>query len=434
MRRTLLALCLITCAKTAAPANPSSAPGAGAGTADGGEAAAQHDAGTGTNSDAGVQAPDGGAPADAGSLTDGTFCAPDEGEGPGPLDEAEPGLSSDCGPLAFAAPGAPWVERRDQGMEFGCERATSDAAGTLALASWSNNGATGRRNTDAWELLNPNGGSVGFVEGDFAQPLAHGLATMDRVDDPGVASSCSLRFSFDSGPPLVQNNTLQISGDPQAGVVAVEVPWNLEQFWITVHRFGEDGAPTAPPSDILEGPLAWMPKIYAVALVPDGTSLVVFSGEPNDPQGLYALWLDADGARASQTLPVGALTGKELVAQALLDGSVAVRVDGRWVSRVRKTGAEHPPAWLASLTGHDVLRLAHGYAVPFVYPSFSVGCATAVELRAPAGNLCRRVGFSETFWRADVGADGTLILLSPNNVADYPDMRCTYRAWTGLFR
>ncbi|HEY6889129.1 MAG TPA: hypothetical protein VI300_15155, partial [Solirubrobacter sp.] len=112
------------------------------------------------------------------------------------------------------------------------------------------------------------------------------------------------------------------------------------------------------------------------------------------------------------------------------DRSIAVRVDGKWVARVRRSEAERAPAWLAAQDGRDVILLERGYAVPFTYAADHSGCTPAVEIRAPAGNLCGRYALAEPFQRADVGADGTLILAYGGSTF----WSCRRRWWSALFR
>ncbi|HEY6910488.1 MAG TPA: hypothetical protein VI356_14010 [Myxococcales bacterium] len=354
---------------------------------------------------------------------------PDGGAGPGPLDEAEPGLSSDCAVLAFAGPGVPLVVEESAGMGFGCGSATSDGSGMVALGSVSTNGSTGRLMASTWRLLSPDGSPAGFARGDAPAALLHGFALLDQWEN--VSAGRALRFSFTEGPNPVQNLSVAVAGDPQGGAIAIEEPFNVEQYWLTAHRFDGAGRQIAPPADVIEGPLAEHPRSFAVGMARDGWSLAVFTGEPqSDGAMLYARWIDPQGTPSGPVLPTGVPAGTTLLLRQLADRSIAVRVDGKWVARVRRSGAERAPAWLAAQDGRDVILLERGYAVPFTYAADHSGCTPAVEIRAPAGNLCGRYALAEPFQRADVGADGTLILAYGGSTF----WSCRRRWWSALFR
>jgi hypothetical protein len=311
-------------------------------------------------------------------------------------------------------------------MEYGCSRSFSDEAGTVALGTWSNDGASGHAQVPTWELYHPDGSVAGFGSGDDPQPLHEGFVGLNHWEGPPGGQG--FHFSFIQGPDLVQNQLVRAAAHPKGGAIAVERPWNVDRFWLTAHRYDGKGQLVAPPADVIEGPFAELPRSFGVTMAEDGWSLVVFTGEPqSDPGGLYARWIDPEGAPAGSILNVGARAGTVLWLKPLGGDRIGVRVDGVWVARVRRLTAEPPPAWLSALRGRDVVPLSRGYAVPFDYDHDQTACATAVELRSPAGNLCHRLGLHD-FDLADVGADGTLIVREPEFFA------CKRRWWSRLLR
>jgi hypothetical protein len=434
MRLCTLLVCLAACAR-------GTGSGAGNATSPQGDAG---DAGSVASGDAG---PADAGTSDAGSMDDGgpfvgpaeVWCIPDGGLGPAAVIEAEPGLSTECSALDPAGPGAPLVVEESAGMGWGCWDATSDRAGHVALGWYAHHSNLGIVATVGYVIWSPDGKTrVGYGGGVPFLPLADGF--MGRITpSPGdFPYTTNLVFSAAPTKTRIADEEIAIASFPGAGAIALDAPWNVDRSFLTAHRFDDDGRLIAD-ADVIEASRAERPRRFGVGMTPDGWAAAVFSGEPQgDRGGLYARWIDPSGRPSGPVLPTGAAAGdprpqppidsaEAIWLRPLHDGSLALRVDGQWVARIERERTRPPPPWLATLDGRDIIALPHGYATPLT--SNTSGCVPLVELRAPAGNLCRRLALHGA-QRADVGADGTLIVLS----RDGGPWKCAFHFWSGLLR
>jgi hypothetical protein len=376
-------------------------------------------------------------PPDAGPPT--AFCTPEESARTGELSEAEPGLSTDCDGLVPDFPGIPAHTTFEMGTHSGCSGGSSDGEGTLAFGTGGSD--TGGHYTKF--LVSPSGALADrWISADAVVPQPHGFAVHEMNWHAPAGSALRFADTGGAGPREVYNEIVAIAGVPGGGVVAVERPWNVEHWWVTVHRFDAQGERVAPPSDVLEGPAATSPRTIGVGAATDGSALVVVGGDPfGEPDALHGLWVDPRGRRVTDAFRIAAASSAGLLVRPLLDGSVAVRADGAWRARIRNrsTAVRDPPAWLANLSGKEFQLRKHGgssgsYVV--LFDSRFGGtprCAPLVEIRAPAGNRCGTLAVPESVQRADVGEDGTLIWLRSGPPCSF-GLCCHWRWWTGLLR
>jgi hypothetical protein len=347
-------------------------------------------------------------------------------------------LSTECSAIDPTGPGAPLVVEESAGMGWGCWDATSDRAGHIALGSYTHESNTGMVAAVGYVIWSPDGKTrVGYAGGVPFLPLADGF--VGRVTPwPGdYPYTTELVFSTAPTETRIADEEIAVASFPGAGAVALDAPWNLDRSFLTAHRF-DDGGRLIADADVIEGSRAERPRRFGVGMTPDGWAAAVFSGEPQgDPGGLYARWIDPSGRPTGPVLATGAAAGdppwqspisraEAMWLRPLHDGSLGLRVEGKWVARIERERTRPPPAWLATLDDRDVIALPHGYATPLT--SDVRGCVPLVDLRAPAGNLCRRLALQGA-QRADVGGDGTLIALS----RDGP-WKCAFRFWSGLLR
>ena len=326
-------------------------------------------------------------------------------------------------------------------MGWGCHGATGDLAGDVAIETWTHDSSSGwPAEVDSGFLMRDGTASPFRGGGAPLLPLSKGF--VGRVPHwPGDFPPTTF-VAFSSAPltPRVVNTEVALAADPQVGALVIDEPWNVESFWLTAHRFDGKGQLAAAPADVVEGPHAQAPRYFAAGLAHDGWGLVVFSGEPEgDAQNLYARWMDPSGRPSGEIVathvPVGDTSWQppfdswsKLWLRPLFDGSLVLRVDGKWKARLaRTTGSAGPaPDWLSGPDYRDLVPLPQGYAL--VGSGSDGDCRTVVELRAPAGNLCGSRALLDVV-HADVGADGTLIVMF-----SHPQWKCGWRWWPALIR
>lgn len=159
------------------------------------------------------------------------------------------------------------------------------------------------------------------------------------------------------------------------------------------------------------------------AVTRTGALVVILELGANGSAGaLSGMWI----ARTGQITPRFKIADcdpcRSVSARALIDGTVAVRVDGRWISAIHEGAgaASAAPAWLASTGDTDlaVVRSGRGYAV-------TPRAGGAVLLFDPSGSACGRIDVPGDLVTVEPG--GTVI--SRSRAAP-----CDVTWWPGLLR
>lgn len=364
----------------------------------------------GSDSNAGTDA---GAPAraDAGAVVPTAACAPTNA-GPGAPDEAEPGLDASCegrGPAGLGTPAAADFDLGTTGAD--CTSATSDGAGRVALLLRK----SAFSSYQPYALfVAPDGGLEPGPLAAAAAPQPSGFAFAGAHLDPQYGPHDGFfQFSFvPDPPPLVGKDVPVVAAAPGGGALVASATWSVDRWSVSAARFDAAGRQSGATARLAEGPAQGTRPLLAVAVSLAGDGLVAFSGSAlGDPGSVYGVWVARDGSSDVRPVRLGAGAPHALLLRPLADGSLAVRLDDRWVARARPSAAvEAAPAWLAALSGRDVLLRAsgQGYVVPWLAFDSATSCASLVQLRAPAGNLCATIGVRGAALRAELGLDGTL--------------------------
>jgi hypothetical protein len=318
-----------------------------------------------------------------------------------------------------------------------------DAAGTLSHTFWA---------PQLFPLLPEEQGFMGItpVPPPPGDPRPDTPLSVDlKVIAPDGTTSASVTVSpprqfWSSHGYWAQNGNFkwELGEDPLGGAA---VAFSYSEYesnpstGVYVRRYAPDGTPRS--AQVYAGApvsLASGPEALAAAASSDGPTLVLWNFRADRSLAWYTpagelLGQAFDDGRFAAALPSTGLA--DVMLQPLLDGSVALREDGRF-TRLYRPGAitgEPAPAWLASAAPSAHLRFTRGNRGYALFPPASVAaapCQQTVELRAPSGRLCGRVVASEgtaacTTGAIDQGWDGTLVQQSARG-------GCTHRFWPGL--
>ncbi len=142
---------------------------------------------------------------------------------------------------------------------------------------------------------------------------------------------------------------------------------------------------------------------------------------------LYVYWTDLDPAPSGsrpwdEKLLASGVDPASFIAHPLLDGTLAVRINGVWAVLKEYDATLGPaPAWLASHPGHDftIVRGERSYAV-------MQSGRNSMDLVSKQGSSCGTVTFPGV-GGVTSGADGTVIGASGAG-------GCTKKWWSGLLR
>jgi hypothetical protein len=354
--------------------------------------------------------------------------------------------SGECDALIPAAAPEPVAFRRPAPAGGACLAGISDGTGAIAL------GGRDAAGTVSWEVLDPGGARVATVAAAQLVPDAEGWSGLAVSGGPGDPTVDHVSI----GPDGAVRHTSRVSPDP---AVRTDFRWQFAQdpaggglvlfrsatvggnHWhdLTVRRFDAAGAPRfAAPVQVNTDPDAHEPFFMAAGVTTSGDALVVYQNSAF----LDVAWLDPMGAVVASgeaversAAAVGEGLRHELELAPLLDGSLALRVDGAWRRRyaARASSSEPAPDWLTARAGwrFRFTRANAGYAAMQPAGEPSPDCSQRIDLVAPSGLLCGRVTISEasgggcTTGALDQGWDGTVVQQSARDA-------CAYRAWPRL--
>jgi hypothetical protein len=273
-----------------------------------------------------------------------------------------------------------------------------------------------------------------------ATPVADGGS---RVEHVAIGPDGTARRSADvsSDPALVLTHGWHVAGDPAGGALALVAGTDrFHNHWagLTTQRFDASGAPRWAAPVTFGARSDPTISFLAAGITRSGEALALWQHSA----WLDVAWLDAGGAlvaEADLAEPQETVLGSlqlthDLALAPLLDGGLALRVDGafrRVYPRLATTSAP-PPAWLADRARWSY-RFTRGNAGYALFPPAgepSPGCDQGVELRAPSGRLCGRVvlhgnGQACTTGAVDHGWDGTVVQQASSGA-------CTWRFWPKL--
>ena len=359
--------------------------------------------------------------------------------------------SPECdGLLPDGAPPAPVSAVFAPGAGATCGGGVSDGTGHVALGAGLATGGS------IFEAHAPDGAPLGrFTAVAIAPEPAgwHGLtvdpgpsALQPRVNDvvfapdgaaiavktvsPDPATATAFRWSFAQDP-------LGGGGESVSSTLLAGNHW----FRIDAHRTDAAGTPRASTTPVVSDFEPGAPAFLAMGIARGGGALVLWQRS-----GLVHLqWLGPDGAPVGTegvdgtlaavlgTFDLAAIRAADVALVALLDGSLALRVNGAWRRTYAPGAAPAPaPAWLVAHDGWTLrfTRGARGYALLPPAGGAATPCGQTIDVAAASGRLCGRVAI-----RIDPGAciagainqgwDGTV-------VAQDAAGACTYHWWTGL--
>lgn len=313
-------------------------------------------------------------------------------------------------------------------------RRASDDLSVVAVAS---DGRTlGAFDAQSVVLPQPEGWHLVHAEGDPDRP-----AVWLRAIAPDGTIARETKVSPDN--PNLSRFYWQLSEDPHGGSLLIVRLWSASPF-LYAHRFDAAGAPLWPALGI-EIAYGRHVNVFAGAVSRHGAALVGTASYDwhfkwIDPAGQFVIGgfvpaevLGGEGAPNS-ALP-SPIPGVPPVTQApLLDGSIAMTVNGEWKRQyapfAESTTAASP--WLVARSAQSFrfTRGNRGYAFFPVAGTASADCTQPIELLAPSGRLCGRVVLHEegtgcTTGAVDQGWDGTVVQQSGHDV-------CRYRWWPRL--
>jgi hypothetical protein len=333
-----------------------------------------------------------------------------------------------------------------------CEGGFTDGTGHVAVSARPP-GAT----TTAWRFHARDGAALGEAR-DAAElvPAPDGFHALRRTAGPGPDTPVLEQVAF--GPDGAERRATTVSGDPAtetsfgwafaadpAGGSAVAFDSvNLGgNHWYTLRatRFDAEGGPRAEPARVAAEP-GPAPIFLGTGVSGHGDQLLL----RQQSAFVGAAWLDGAGAqvasatwdagdRTEVVLGDGAYQPHALALSPLLDGGLAVRVDGTYRRAYpARAGRSAPlPAWLAERAGatYRFTRGNAGYAVFRPGAGTSGGdCARRIELVSPSGRLCGRAVLPApegacTPGAIDQGWDGSVVeQLAPG--------ACAWRVWPRL--
>jgi hypothetical protein len=328
-----------------------------------------------------------------------------------------------------------------------CAGGISDGSGHVAVSGLPAYGGA------VWKAFGPDGSERGQFVGWPLVPEPSGWHGLDIKPRENMGTRVlHQRFSprgelldvadANSDPDQLQSEAWSLAQDPRGGCFTLVGEMDLfHNHWtrLEAQRFDEAGRPVWPQ------PLAFNSNddraflFVAAGVSVRGDALAL----RQSASSVDVTWIRPDGAPVAEAVraePYAELTGSadvrkyqvELVP--LLDGDLAVRVDGTFRRRYPHLGTQTAalPAWLAARSAWTFrfTRGNHGYALFPPRGQAAPRCDQAIELLAPSGRLCGRVtlvgaGDACETGVVDQGWDGTVVQQRARSA-------CAWRFWPGL--
>jgi hypothetical protein len=364
----------------------------------------------------------------------------------------------ECAGLAAPALGPPVQVDTGHSIFGGCTfAATTDGQGTVILGTdyGIDNGG------DVWEARSPAGARLGFfgteprgqerpyprdagfqwfVSGWIISPssgLGHHHARLERYRPDGTRQSQVVleqtQPSSRDLPPAVWR-----SGNGAETVVVTHVEHGSGSAWSLVsQRFDADSA-LLSAGTVAKGS-ANAPTAGATGVALGGESLTLF----DDGAGvLLGRFLDAGSNPLGPSFAVASgVTDKSVIElRRLLDGTLALRIDGAYRARISSSGTvSAAPAFLTSRQDWTLSFTARrtGYVMISQNSGFpSCGEPLRAALISPSGKTCHQFDLPSANAcpiRGYAGFDGTLIVTGYNPDRDTRE-ECSARYWPTLLK
>lgn len=373
---------------------------------------------------------------------------------PGPPGPAGPVLlerldsAAECDGLLPARASAPVAIAWTPPAGATCGGGTADGSGHVAVPARAGDAVT-------WQVFTPAGAAARTFSAWplVAQPSGwQGLGLEAVATSPGARTVLVRRFSPEgeplgespavAGPAAMVLDAWSLAQDPAGGsFTAVGQTDAFHNHWSSVEgrRLDATGAARWPASVRFGAMDEHSIAFLGAGVSTTGDSLAVWQHSAS----LDVWWLDATGREVAtavraepyaDVLGSAALRAFQLELSPLLDGALALRVDGvyRRAYRHLSTRTSPLPGWLADRAAWSVrfTRGNRGYALLPPAGQASPDCRQAIELLAPSGRLCGRVtlpgdGGACTTGAVDQGWDGTVVEQLARD-------GCAWRFWPGL--
>jgi hypothetical protein len=346
--------------------------------------------------------------------------------------------SGECDGLVPGAAEEPIVARLAPPAVGRCVAGLSDGTGAVALGAGDEGGAL------AWQVMTARGEPAARFDAPLpllSQPEGwHGLAIARAGPEPDVelrafgpdgALRSAARLSPAEGSAVALR--WQLAEDPRGGAAVVfrqQDALTLGDRFL-LHRFDAAGRPRAEAAQVAFFMRGRVAEPMGGGVSTRGEALVLMPAL----EEWRPTWTSEDGrwvTDGTDRHDVVPLTPLSL--HPLLDGGLALRMDGRWTrAYAHLAQASGPaPAWLAERSAwrYRFTRGNRGYAVFQPAGESSPDCTQHIDLVAPSGRLCGRVtlredGASCTTGSLDQGWDGTVVQQSGKDA-------CIFRWWPRL--
>ncbi|WNG44741.1 hypothetical protein F0U60_12060 [Archangium minus] len=330
---------------------------------------------------------------------------------------------------------------RANAPEADCGPGTGDGAGYLALYN------AGQFGAQAWNVVFRDGTDTGnlLTGGDLALgviPQPSGFHIVRIPPGGATLTVYSSRGELLRTVPLTDagNVPFDVAEDPRGGVLVAQ--WASGEGDTQVLRFqffDTRGQPRSEPVVLRSAPRSEERSV--IAGVDTRGRVLLLLREPGSDTWV-GQWLQRDGAALTEpfAVPLPA-DASSVVLEPLVEGGLALRVEGEWVLRFPSEEAEAlpAPAWLAAHPGSDLYRIRNGRAYALVPPPTLVegsGCRESIRLFSSDGTDCGELvlpfGAGTCLGRPGIALDGTVIqqLQLAIPAAD----QCAWRWWPRLLR
>lgn len=309
----------------------------------------------------------------------GDTTTPDAGSGSDAGTGTDGGVAAECAGLVPASPGSAFsfdVLAYDNGET--CDASAIDGEGVVAAAARGASGST-------WYEFIPNYGSRSGnfgTEEVFPQPKGF----IGLWGSPAVSVVRFSQYGEPENPSPLGSGKAVLGPASGSGAISLFATSTA----LTVRKHDADAMEVA--SATIQG--AFTPR----AAAEDASGAVLsITGSGGEVSGF---WVDLAKGTAGQPFAVG--NGSAVRARPLLQGGVAIAIDGRWVGVARpgESGVGAAPAWLGSAADFVLARSGKAYAL---LPQTGNG----IGIVSTQGNACGTIAFPGVS-SVSVGSDGTV--------------------------